>query len=144
MQRGANAIQYCFGGNNYGSPAKDIAALLLKAGSNILLKHFCSEFTIYQQIQREKVFTDDEILNLCPSFVRPAENILDAIKRGATVAEIEAIAATLESRTTAPMQGREINILSFAASLQRLDAIKALLALGFKVLFTNFYCFIIN
>ena len=133
---GRHALAHCF--TNWGAFIKEFGTPIIKAGADLLLmwKTGMGNQTYYEALTHFKIYTTDEIALLNPSFVPPVENILLAIKRGASVSEIEAIANTLESRTTAPdreYQDRPINILAYAALLQRLDLIQALLALGFKV-----------
>jgi hypothetical protein len=132
---GRHALAHCF----MSGPNKECGTPIIKAGADLLLnlKTGIGNQTYYEALtQSLRVYTTDEIALLNPSFVPPVENILLAIQRGASVSEIEAIANTLESRTTAPereYEDRPTNILSFAARRQRLDLIQALLALGFKV-----------
>jgi len=131
---GRHALAHCF---MTGPSNKKCGTPIIKAGADLLLmwQTGMGNQTYYEALTHFKIYTTDEIALLNPSFVPPVENILLAIKRGASVSEIEAIANTLESRTTAPereYQDRPTNILSFAARHQRLDLIQALLALGFK------------
>jgi len=131
---GRHALAHCF---MTGPSNKECGTPIIKAGADLLLmwQTGMGNQTYYEALTHFKIYTTDEIALLNPSFVPPVENILLAIKRGASVSEIEAIANTLESRTTAPereYQDRPTNILSFAARHQRLDLIQALLALGFK------------